>query len=334
MPRAHYTAKRGEHVEADRPPAHHAASRGVPRRSRIDRLLRWGPVGLVLLGVLVLLYPVVATQHNNAEQQRMAEQYGAVADSLGADVVAEQLAAAEQYNSHLASMPILDPWIEEQRPDTPQYQDYLAHLNLNPVMSRVTIPDAHIDLPIYHGTEHATLAKGVGHLFGTALPVGGTSTHAVLTGHTGLETATLFDNLRFLEMGDVFYVETLGRTLKYRIISIEVVLPEDTDSLIKQPGRDLVTLITCTPYGVNSHRLLVTGERVPVEPTVAAQEQQEAASQPMPTWMTTVLILVAVILAVLVTLILRAVIQARKRRRTAARSQEVNPPARAALPDS
>ena len=243
-----------------------AARRKVLR----ERFLTWLPLVLVLVGVAVLLYPVMATQHNNDEQQRLAKMYTATVNSAGPETIAKERASAETYNNNLESAPILDPWLESQRPDTPQYQAYLHEMDIDPVMARIVIPSIHVSLPIYHGTDSRTLTEGVGHLFGTSLPVGGPSTHSVLTGHTGLSTATMFDNLNQLKKGDVFYVSSLGQTLKYEVNDITVVKPEETDSLRKVPGRDLVTLITCTHYGVNSHRLLVTGERVPMDPTAAA----------------------------------------------------------------
>ena len=193
--------------------------------------------------------------------------YTATVNSAGPETIAKERASAETYNNNLESAPILDPWLESQRPDTPQYQAYLHEMDIDPVMARIVIPSIHVSLPVYHGTDTRTLAEGVGHLFGTSLPIGGPSTHAVLTGHTGLSTATMFDNLTQVKKGDAFYVSYLGQTLKYEVVDIAVVKPEETDSLRKVPGRDLITLITCTPYGVNSHRLLVTGERVPMDPT-------------------------------------------------------------------
>ncbi|MEZ7788136.1 class C sortase [Actinomyces naeslundii] len=195
--------------------------------------------------------------------------------------------------------PILDPWLESQRPDAPQYQAYLHEMDIDPVMAWIVIPSIHVSLPVYHGTETRTLADGVGHLFGTSLPIGGPSTHAVLTGHTGLSTATMFDNLTQVKKSDAFYVSSLGQTLKYEVVDIAVVKPEETDSLHKVPGCDLMTLITCTPYGVNSHRLLVTGERVPMDdPTAAAAEEAEALPAPMQTWMKVIIVAVVIILTV------------------------------------
>lgn len=279
------------------------------------RILSILPPLMLLLAILTLLYPVVATLQNNARQQRIADEYSAEMINLGPDALAEDLAAADLYNSTLAEAPILDPWLDAQRPDTDAYRAYRAQLALNDVMGQVVIPKIHADLPIYHGTTNDVLAKGIGHLFGTALPVGGTSTHAVLTGHTGLGNATLFDNLVDLESGDVFYLHVDGRYLKYEINDIRVVLPNETDSLNKIPGRDLVTLITCTPYGVNSHRLLVTGERVAIDPIAAAAETAEATPTPMQPWMIGVLVGVGAIILIALIVSIRWFIAGRHRDR-------------------
>ena len=284
-----------------------------------ERFLTWLPLVLVLVGVAVLLYPVMATQHNNDEQQRLAKMYTATVNSAGPETIAKERASAETYNNNLESAPILDPWLESQRPDTPQYQAYLHEMDIDPVMARIVIPSIHVSLPIYHGTDSRTLTEGVGHLFGTSLPVGGPSTHSVLTGHTGLSTATMFDNLNQLKKGDVFYVSSLGQTLKYEVNDITVVKPEETDSLRKVPGRDLVTLITCTPYGVNSHRLLVTGERVPMDPTAAAAEEAKALPAPMQTWMKAIIVAVVIILVVVVGILVRLWWTRRRRSRGAGR---------------
>ena len=165
-------------------------------------------------------------------------------------------------------------------------------------MATVKIPSIDVNLPIYHGTDAATLDKGVGHLFGTALPVGGESTHTVLTGHTGLGTATIFDELTSVQMGDYFYIETAGRHLKYQVTDIRVVLPNETETLNKVEGKDLATLITCTPYGVNTHRLLVTGERVPMDDGDAQAEAAHVHPRVLQPWMIAVLASVVVILCV------------------------------------
>lgn len=262
------------------------------------RLLTIAPPILLLAGILVLLYPVFATQYNNQRQERIASEFSAVADQAGPDAVAESLRRADEYNLKASESPILDPWLDAQRPGTAQYQDYLSQLNLNDVMATIKIPSIDVNLPIYHGTDTATLDKGIGHLFGTALPVGGESTHTVLTGHTGLGNATMFDQLTSVKMGDYFYIETAGRHLKYQVTDIRVVLPHETESLNKVEGKDLATLITCTPYGVNTHRLLVTGERVPMDEAAVAAEAAQVKGSVMKPWMIAVLASVAVILTV------------------------------------
>ena len=289
------------------------------------RLLTIAPPILLLAGILVLLYPVFATQYNNARQERIASEFSAVAEQAGPDAVAESLRRADEYNLKASESPILDPWLDAQRPGTAQYQDYLSQLNLNDVMATIKIPSIDVNLPIYHGTDTATLDKGVGHLFGTALPVGGESTHTVLTGHTGLGNATMFDQLTSVKMGDYFYIETAGRHLKYQVTDIRVVLPHETESLNKVEGKDLATLITCTPYGVNTHRLLVTGERVPMDEEAVAAEAAQVKGAVMKPWMIAVLVSVVVILGI------AGVIWLRSRKRKGEEPQALDGAAAAAL---
>ena len=289
------------------------------------RLLTIAPPILLLAGILVLLYPVLATQYNNQRQERIASEFSAVAENAGPDAVAESLRRADEYNLKASESPILDPWLDAQRPGTAQYQDYLSQLNLNDVMATIKIPSIDVNLPIYHGTDTATLDKGVGHLFGTALPVGGESTHTVLTGHTGLGNATMFDQLTSVKMGDVFYIETAGRHLKYQVTDIRVVLPTETESLNKVEGKDLATLITCTPYGINTHRLLVTGERVPMDDDAVAAEAAQVKGSVMKPWMIAVLASVAVIL------VIAGAIWLRSRKRTDEEPQEIDAAAAGAL---
>ena len=289
------------------------------------RLLTIAPPILLLAGILVLLYPVFATQYNNQRQERIASEFSAVADQAGPDAVAESLRRADEYNLKASESPILDPWLDAQRPGTAQYQDYLSQLNLNDVMATIKIPSIDVNLPIYHGTDTATLDKGIGHLFGTALPVGGESTHTVLTGHTGLGNATMFDQLTSVKVGDVFYIETAGRHLKYQVTDIRVVLPTETESLNKVEGKDLATLITCTPYGINTHRLLVTGERVPMDDDAVAAEAAQVKGSVMKPWMIAVLASVAVIL------VIAGVIWLRSRKRTDEEPQALEGAAAGAL---
>ncbi|AKK04439.1 sortase family protein, LPXTG-site transpeptidase [Corynebacterium mustelae] len=222
------------------------------------------PALVIIVGIAVLVYPVAATQWNNYKQLRVAEQYSTLERDKDPIVLNEMVAAAHEYNQNRATGPILDPWLARITPDNTDYQEYLHQLDAFDVMARLVIPSVNIDLPVFHGTTEEVLHKGVGHLFGSDLPIGGESTHSVLTGHTGLSVATLFDNLADVKIGDAIYVAVAGQRLKYEIHDMQVVLPDQTDSLNKQEGKDLLTLITCTPYGVNSHRILVTAHQVPM----------------------------------------------------------------------
>nr|WP_246049147.1 class C sortase [Corynebacterium tapiri] len=224
------------------------------------------PILVVLLGLAVLLYPVVSTQWNNFAQTRAAQAYSQLDVATPPEVNDAQWDAAHEYNRTKNTGVILDPWLARVSKDNIPYQEYLSQLNSSDVMGRIIVPGAKADLPIYHGTDDKTLSKGVGHLFGSDLPVGGQSTHSVLTGHTGLPNATLFDNLTDVKKGQAFYVQVAGHKLKYEVHDIRVVEPHETDSLRPVEGQDLMTLITCTPYGVNTHRLLVTGHQVPMDP--------------------------------------------------------------------
>lgn len=225
----------------------------------------WFIVVIVLIALVLLLYPAVSTQWNNYRQHQVADAYSHDVGKLGNEKSQEIVKKAQQYNKRNAAGPIIDPWNSRVSKDNKIYQEYLQELNTLDAMTEVTIPSINVDLPVYHGTEDSTLSKGLGHLFGTALPVGGKNTHAVITGHTGMPNATMFDNLTKVKEGDSIYLNTYGKKMKYEVYSTEVVLPEETDSLWPKKDEDLITLITCTPYGVNSHRLLVHAHRVPMD---------------------------------------------------------------------
>lgn len=225
----------------------------------------WVPLLLVLAGVLVLLYPVTVTIFSNVEQRQAANAYSEGIEETRPEVLDQMLEKARQYNREIPGTPVLDPWMSRVAKSNFPYQAYLHQLDLLPQMGRLIIPAADVELPVYHGSEAETLERGIGHLYGSSLPVGGKDTHAVLTGHTGLPTATLLDNLTAVRKGDMMYVEVLGQKLAYKVFRIQVVLPDEVSSLKVEGGQDLLTVLTCTPYGINSHRLLVTGERVPLD---------------------------------------------------------------------
>ena len=228
------------------------------------------PVIIILAGLMVLMYPVVATQWNNRVQEQVAKQYEERLQVVPPEQVNRAYEAAVEYNRTHTDGPILDPWLARISEDNAEYKEYERHLAGVSAMSQLAIPSIDVRLPVYHGTRDDTLQKGLGHLYGSALPTGGEGFHSVITGHTGLTNATLFDDLVDVQVGDAIYLSTFGERMKYEVYDIEVVLPEETDSLRAEEGRDLLTLITCTPYGINTHRLLVHAERVPMDPDEAS----------------------------------------------------------------
>lgn len=221
------------------------------------------------------MYPAVSSYLAQRHQIRAVAEYDASVQAAMQERLAEEWEKAQEYNESLAGEPVHDPFLEGSGMALPQ--NYREVLRVFDTMGAVEIPKIGVNLPIYHGTDAQTLEKGVGHLRQTALPIGGAGTHAVLTGHTGLPNAKMFDGLTRLEIGDKFYLHVLGETLAYEVDALNVVKPEEVKLLNPVPGEDHVTLLTCTPYGVNTHRLLVRGVRVPYveEERVEQQEQQE-----------------------------------------------------------
>ena len=209
-------------------------------------------------GLSVLLYPTVSNYVNSLVQSRAVTDYNRqVTQITDADYTASLNAAAE-YNASL----IRNPFRFTPTPEETKRYDSLLNVGNTGIMGVLAIPKIHVELPIYHGTGTATLQAGLGHVEGSSLPIGGPGTHAVISGHTGLPSAELLTNLDQLTLGDQFTITVLGELLTYQVDQIKVVLPDDMSDLGIVPGEDDVTLLTCTPYGINDHRLLVRGRRV------------------------------------------------------------------------
>ena len=232
---------------------------------------------IFLAGLSLLLYPFIANEWNTYRQKQLISSYeSVVADREAAgeiDYEAERQAAVA-YNDALVPSILPDSFAVAAASDEPD-PEYMAALNIagDGVMGIVEIPKIDISLPIYHTTTEEVLEKAAGHLEGSSLPVGGESTHAVITAHRGLPSAALFTDLDRLEEGDHFLLHVLDETLSYEVDQILTVEPDETDALAVEEGEDLVTLITCTPYGVNTHRLMVRGHRVPYEPEMEEKEK-------------------------------------------------------------
>ena len=221
---------------------------------------------IFLAGLSLLLYPFVANQWNNYRQKQLISNYEQVVSDKeaaeGIDYDAERK-KAEDYNEVLLPCVLPDSFaLAESSGVDPVYMNTL-NIAGDEMMGSVEIPKINIKIPIYHTTEEEVLNKGAGHLEGSSLPVGGANTHAVISAHRGLPSASLFTDLDQMKVGDHFLLHVLDETLCYEVDKISVVKPEDTSALAVEDGQDLVTLLTCTPYGVNTERLLVRGHRVP-----------------------------------------------------------------------
>lgn len=213
---------------------------------------------IILLGASLLLYPTVSDYWNSLRQSRAIADYVEKINTMDAEKYMEILESARAYNKKLASTPhslVLDA---DQRVEYNKQLDVTG----NGIMGYIDIPDISCHLPIYHGVSDEVLQIAIGHMDGSSLPVGGESTHTVLSGHRGLPSAMLFTDLDKLVAGDTFVITVLNEVLTYEIYDIVTVLPYEVDSLKIENGKDLCTLVTCTPYGVNSHRLLIKGRRI------------------------------------------------------------------------
>ena len=213
----------------------------------------------LLAGIALLLYPVVGTYLNERSFNDAVSHYEEAVRTLPDDERERMLAEARAYNDSLRGDPVRDPFVPNSGYAVPGNYDDVLDVDGTGLMGTVSIPSIGLALPVYHGTSDDVLAHGAGHIPQTSLPVGGAGTHAVLTGHTGLPTARLFTDLERLKEGDVFVIEVLGERRAYAVDDVRVVEPDDVSSIRVDGEREYVTLLTCTPYGVNSHRLLVRG---------------------------------------------------------------------------
>lgn len=300
----------------DQPPTPNTTDATPPRQDKKLNTNAIIAVVLILAGLGVLLYPVLSTQWNNYQQSRAAEAYSQLEKGVPPEVLNKAWEEAQQYNANLGDIDPSDAWTSSDDESSPAYQrylNYLSVLNETEAMGRIVLPSINSDLPIFHGTSDRVLARGVGHLYGTDLPVGAPGELgedgaippappegrlSALSAHTGLQNATLWDNLDQIEKGDPVYVSAAGEKLKYEVRDIEVVTPDKTSLLRRTPNKDLVTLITCTPYGINTHRLIITAERVPMDP------QEESVFDGQGTtwqwWMWAILAAAAIIVLLLI----------------------------------
>ena len=238
---------------------------------------------LFVVSLGVILYPLIANYLSEKNRSLIETQYTEAIEQMDTTALDEARAEAEEYNKTLVTIPE-KPYTKDALIKAAESYDTLLNVREDGLMGYVEIPAIGVNLPIYHGTEESTLDRGVGHLLGSSLPVGGIATHCVLTGHSGLAGQKMFSDLNLLKEGDIFFLRVLGQTLAYKVVEIYTVLPEDTGKLTIDAGRDLCTLVTCTPYGVNSHRLLIRGERTEYEEAVSIVEDAEFTAVEESTW--------------------------------------------------
>ena len=228
---------------------------------------------LMIVGLSLLVYPLVANTWNNHVQATLVNNYTEAVDtaiSEGSLDVDAELEKAYEYNEELLPSILPDSFAEAEANGTDETYMSLLNTNGDGIMGYIQIPSINVKLPIFHTTSEEVLQIGVGHLEGSSLPVGGENTHSVLSAHRGLPSATLFTDLDKVQIGEDFFIIIMGEYYAYEVDQIEVVEPDDTSLLQVEDGQDLCTLITCTPYGVNTQRLMVRGHRVPYTPELLA----------------------------------------------------------------
>jgi sortase A len=266
---------------------------------------------VLLLGAGLFAYPYAATYFADKNASEAVQNYAEAVNAADTAALSDELERARAYTRELSGEEIHDPFIPGS--GMALGEDYTDILSLTDAMGYVYIPKINVSLAIYHGTSEATLQKGAGHLEGSALPVGGEGTHTVLTGHSGLTNARMFTDLVELKKGDTFYIHVLDETLAYRVDQIKVVEPSYTRDLIPVRDEDHATLITCTPYGVNSHRLLVRGSRIEYVPEA---ERIAATAETVDGWTAEkwILTMSAAITAAVMALIILIVLLLRRKR--------------------
>lgn len=227
------------------------------------KLAIFGIILIFVAGIGVMSYPLVSSVINNIDSRNHVDEYTKTTKQMSSEETLEMFKRAEEYNQSLTNNVIItDPFDEKAYKKIGANYENALNVDGNGLIGYIDIPKINVYLPIYHGTTDKILAKGAGHLQNTSLPVGGESTHSVISAHTAYPGETFFDYLTDMQEGDEFYVHVLDRVLKYEVDIIKVVLPEETDDLRVIRGEDHVTLLTCTPYSINTHRLLVRGKRV------------------------------------------------------------------------
>lgn len=256
-----------------------------------------------VLGLTILLYPVVSMLISSIFQTKVIKNYNYSVEQMEKDKMDKELQKAQEYNDKIKSVTeiIKDPFTDKNSSIPSGYKEIL---DVNGVIGYIEIPKININVPIYHGSTDDVLAMGIGHLETTGFPIGGLGNHSVLSGHRGLPTAKMFTDLDKMEVGDDFFIHVLDQTLEYKVDQIKVIDPSDTSDLMPVPDKDYVTLLTCTPLGINSHRLIVRGERV---------EYNDSENEPIPFYKHKEFYLIVVAILVILSALIIWIIKKRRK---------------------
>ena len=252
-----------------------------------------------------MAYPAISNYVNEINGSYAIQELTEQMEKVDSEEIIEQRQRAEAYNEKLSDVQITDIFDTSSNQVSGDDEYYEIMDFAQDIMGYIQIPSIDVKLPIYHGTSAEVLAKGVGHLPQSAFPIGGEGNHSVLTGHTGLPSAELFTDIIKLKEGDYFYIHILNRVLAYQVDQIKVVLPEETEELLPVAGKDYCTLVTCTPYGINSHRLLVRGERVELNLEEEEVLKEELKDNTISKELILIIAILALVLLVVIVLIVK-----------------------------
>ena len=233
-------------------------------------------------GIGIVSYPTISNWNNQRHASKAVAEYQNEVQEIEEEDYTALWNAAQEHNQKICQAGSLSAALKMENEDGQETYKSLLSISYNHVMGVIRIPKINVSMPIYHTTDDAVIQVAAGHYVGSSLPVGGKGTHCILSGHRGLPSARLFTDLDQLVEGDEFYLDVLGNTLAYQVENIQIVLPEKVESLNVDPDKDFVTLVTCTPYGINTHRLLVRGERIPYIPE-EEEEEKPIPILPVPT---------------------------------------------------
>ncbi len=278
-----------------------------PIRRKIDKKIYIPLFLLFLIGLSILMYPTISNLWNSYRDQQLISEYKETVKQETDNQKEEMLVAARSYNKKIQQESVPDAFSVR---NGVKDQEYEALLNLenDGMMGYIEIPVINCSIPIYHYTSEDSLKKGAGHLFGSSLPVGGVGTHCIISAHRGLPDARLFTDLNLVKKGDIFYLYVLDEKLAYQVDQILTVKPDETESLGITSDKDYVTLVTCTPYAVNTHRLLVRGHRISLKQAANTKQEQRRRIANPSAFLLIICVLAGIGIAILIVLLIKRVL--------------------------